>query len=75
MDINQYLFYIVIIAFVVLFLCKTSLTIYNKKFCPKKFVVGLITVLLSIPIVYLLKPILIYVCIFAGIVTLLQMNL
>ena len=63
-NIDQFkLEYIIIIAFIVMFLLKTGQAIYNKKFKIGVFVTGLLTVLMSIPLVILLKPLLLYISI------------
>ena len=62
--------YIIIILFVVIFIIKTGKSINNKRFKLKSFITGLLTILLSIPIILLLKPILIYICIISIIVLL-----
>ena len=59
--------YIIIIAFIVMFILRTGQSIYNKKFKMSSFVTGLIMILSSIPIVILLKPVLLYICIIVAI--------
>ncbi len=70
-NINQFkIEYIIITLFVVIFIIKTKKSINNKRFKWKSFITGLLTILLSIPIIFLLKPVLIYICIIAIIVLL-----
>ena len=64
--------YIIITAFIVMFLLKTGQSIYNKKFKIGTFVTGLLAVLMSVPIVILLKPLLLYISIIVIIAMLLK---